>query len=174
MWFALQSYLQFLWQSNNQHGVHSPFVYQLITKCFYNYKITYPEWGNKKKDLTLKEMQFLWRFFQYIKPCEIIDLSCNKDLENLRNLEINKTVDKKITFFGNELEAVLTALKTKTFLMKNDDIWIVNGMYHNKKNAKIWKSLKLNSSITITVDVYFFGLIFFRKEQAKQNFKIRI
>lgn len=35
MWFKIKSYLTFLTKSTNQHGVHSPFVYNLVTKCFY-------------------------------------------------------------------------------------------------------------------------------------------
>ena len=35
MWFKIKSYLQFLFKSTNQHGVHSPFVYNLVTNCFY-------------------------------------------------------------------------------------------------------------------------------------------
>jgi predicted O-methyltransferase YrrM len=34
----IKSYLNFLKNSSNQHGVHSPFVYSLITKCFYDKK----------------------------------------------------------------------------------------------------------------------------------------
>ena len=34
----IKSYLKFLKNSSNQHGVHSPFVYSLITKCFYDKK----------------------------------------------------------------------------------------------------------------------------------------
>jgi predicted O-methyltransferase YrrM len=38
MFFQIKSYLQFLWHSKNEHAVHSPFVFNLITKCFYDRK----------------------------------------------------------------------------------------------------------------------------------------
>ena len=38
MLFQIKAYLKFLWKSKNEHGVHSPFVFSLITKCFYNSK----------------------------------------------------------------------------------------------------------------------------------------
>ena len=34
--YQILSYIKFLFKSTNQHGVHSPFVYQLVTKCFYD------------------------------------------------------------------------------------------------------------------------------------------
>ena len=34
--FIVFAYIKFLFRSSNQHGVHSPFVYNLVTKCFYD------------------------------------------------------------------------------------------------------------------------------------------
>ena len=39
MLFQIKSYLQFLWHSKNEHAVHSPFVFSLLTKCFYDKKL---------------------------------------------------------------------------------------------------------------------------------------
>ena len=38
MFFQIKSYLNFLWHSKNEHAVHSPFVFNLLTKCFYDRK----------------------------------------------------------------------------------------------------------------------------------------
>lgn len=48
MLFQIKSYLKFLWHSKNEHAVHSPFVFNLLTKCFYDKKIK-PEYAILKK-----------------------------------------------------------------------------------------------------------------------------
>ena len=48
MLFQIKSYLKFLWKSKNEHVVHSPFVFNLLTKCFYDKK-TKPEYAILKK-----------------------------------------------------------------------------------------------------------------------------
>ncbi|MEN2400629.1 class I SAM-dependent methyltransferase [Flavobacterium sp. MC2016-06] len=48
MLFQIKSYLKFLWSSKNEHAVHSPFVFNLLTKCFYDKK-SKPEYSILKK-----------------------------------------------------------------------------------------------------------------------------
>lgn len=48
MFFQIKSYLTFLWHSKNEHAVHSPFVFSLLTKCFYDKKPK-PEYAILKK-----------------------------------------------------------------------------------------------------------------------------
>lgn len=60
MIFQIKSYLKFLWNSKNEHAVHSPFVFNLLTKCFYDKKRK-PEYRileNYRKSL-LKNKNFI-------------------------------------------------------------------------------------------------------------------
>ena len=43
MLHIINSYLKFLYYSKNEHGVHSPFIFDLVTKCFYD-KTNYSEY----------------------------------------------------------------------------------------------------------------------------------
>jgi predicted O-methyltransferase YrrM len=43
MYFQVKSCLQFFFRATNEHGVHSPFVFDLVTKCFYD-KTNYSEY----------------------------------------------------------------------------------------------------------------------------------
>ena len=38
MLHIIKSYLNFILNSKNEHGVHSPFVFSLVNKCFYDNK----------------------------------------------------------------------------------------------------------------------------------------
>ncbi|WP_051224447.1 O-methyltransferase [Flavobacterium tegetincola] len=48
MQHIIKSYLKFIWNSTNAHGVHSPFVFNLVQKCFYD-KTKYPEYSLLEK-----------------------------------------------------------------------------------------------------------------------------
>jgi hypothetical protein len=56
----------------------------------------------------------------------------------------------------------------------NDAMLIINGIYKNKIENEKWKRLKNEDFVRVTVDLFYCGVVFFRKEQAKEHFKIRI
>ena len=43
MLFIVKSYIKFVSNSTNEHGVHSPFVFDFVMKCIYD-KTNYPEY----------------------------------------------------------------------------------------------------------------------------------
>ena len=48
-----------------------------------------------------------------------------------------------------------------------DDIYWSSGM------KEAWNEIKAHSDVTVTIDLFWIGLVFVRKGQAKENFRIR-
>ena len=56
----------------------------------------------------------------------------------------------------------------------NNSMLILEGIYNTTQQTKRWKAIKNLNEVTVTIDLYCCGIVFFRKEQAKEHFKIRI
>lgn len=56
----------------------------------------------------------------------------------------------------------------------NDTVVLVNGIYYTENTHKLWESIKELNRVKVTMDLFYCGLVFFRNEQAKEHFKIRI
>ena len=60
------------------------------------------------------------------------------------------------------------------YLFHNNTMLLVKNIHQNKENTDIWEQMKGNEKVTVSVDMLHCGVLFFRKEQAKEHFKIRI
>ncbi|WP_339651547.1 hypothetical protein [uncultured Maribacter sp.] len=58
--------------------------------------------------------------------------------------------------------------------LPNDSMLVLDGIHKNPNNLESWEKLKALEHVRVTVDLFYCGVIFFRKEQAKEHFKIRI
>ena len=158
------SYLQFLIKSTNQHGVHSPFVYNYITKGLYQ----------QKKDFAIshKTNQLLLQSIQYFQPTKICFLD-----EGL-----SVVVWKVYTHKSFDLTAADLILDRYTVenhkrivqtirSMSNSQLLLI-ASYSSYPKAFI-NELRQNPDITLVVDFYYGCLISKRTEQPKQNFFIR-
>ncbi len=56
----------------------------------------------------------------------------------------------------------------------NDTVFIIDDIYWSEKMKKAWRMLKQHPAVCQSLDTYYFGILFFRKEQAKQHFKINL
>lgn len=256
MWYQVKAYLKFLLRSTNQHGVHSPFVYDLVTKCFYDktkfedyrkiidyrkrlkrtkhiIKITDLGAGSrttkrnkrsistiaKNSGTTLKRAKLLYKFVNYFKSNTILELGTSLGIagqamslgnpnakittiegcpeiseftkeqfenERLRNIQIiNSNFDKAIKdldiafdfvyFDGNhQKEATLNYFETLLPKVHNNTVFIFDDIYWSKGMTGAWETIKQHPKVTVTIDTFFWGFVFFRKEQEKEHFTIRV
>ena len=256
MFYQIKSYIKFILKSTNQHGIHSPFVYNLVTQCFYNkhffaeykaiknykkallknkstIKVTDLGAGSKvmkqqnrsittlaaKAGTTIKRAKLLFRITNYLKPKHILELGTSLgiatqamhlgypkakitsvegcpnisefarkqlEIQNINtitlitghlNAELSKlkSNDYDLIFFdGNhQKEATLHYFKTALETAKNETVFIFDDIYWSKGMTQAWETIKQHPKVTVTIDTFFWGFVFFRKEQAKQDFIVR-
>lgn len=188
---SIKSYLKFLWNSKNQHGVHSPFVYNLLTKCFYN-KINYQEYSILKSNhklsnypISSKQVNLLFRVVHYFQPKSILEIG--NSLESATSVfslgHKNATISLQnsssefydlIYFGGNSSKKeVLEYFEMLLPTSSNDSVWIVNAIHDSKDMEEAWDIIKNHPKVTVTIDTFYLGFVFFRSEQKKEHFVIR-
>jgi hypothetical protein len=164
MFFKTISYIKFLLRSSNQHGVHSPFVYNFITKGLYTKEIEnniLSEYSELKK-LSKKEQKVFSKIIAYFEIDQLyFDVTSS-----------NKSEDKEYKMFYLNTIYKIQSSELNTFNTK--DILIIYGIHQQKKTALKWQKIIKSKEAKVTIDLFYFGLIFFRKEQAKEHFKIRV
>lgn len=71
-------------------------------------------------------------------------------------------------------EATLSYFKMLLPTAHNDSVFIFDDIYWSKGMTEAWEIIKDHPQVTVTVDTFNWGLVFFRKEQVKEHFKIRV
>ena len=86
-----------------------------------------------------------------------------------------RTPGSKLFFFdGNHhQEPTLNYFNQCLEYSKNDSVFIFDDIHWSDEMEEAWEEIKKNPKVTITIDLFFMGLVFFRKEQAKENFTVR-
>lgn len=261
MIFQIKAYLGFLIKSTNEHGVHSPFVFDLVTKCFYDrnkyseyiqlnkYRksllankdnITITDFGAgsrvfstdkrqisriaKNAGISAKRAALLYRISRYFKPNNVLELGTSLGLStsalyfgspqaklitlegcpntlavaksqfdeftiNQKNIdfvntefstylkkpEISNQKFDLIYFDGNHSkEATLEYFRLLLPTVTNDSVWIFDDIYWSKSMSEAWEEIKKNEKVKVTIDTHQWGLVFFRREQEKEHFTIRV
>lgn len=164
--FRVLSYLKFLLKSTNQHGVHSPFVFQFVTKCLY---------GTKKQH-TNPSINVLIKSVSYFNV-QHIHISDEPEVQHLLRksfdgIEMNKNPFDII--YKSQLTVEDFDDMIKKGLLHNDSMLIIPGIYKDQMCYQQWTQLICAKDITVSMDLYHLGIIFIRKEQEKEHFTIRI
>lgn len=259
MIFQIKSYLKFLWHSKNEHAVHSPFVFGLITKCFYD-KTSKPEYAILKKyrnsflenkttievtdfgagskvfksntrqiakiaktaGMSPKRAELLFRITDYFQPETVLEIGtslglatsalalgnskakittlegcpetakqCQLQLQkfNINNVELVITefnsyletcnlkseIYNLIHFDGNHSKtATLEYFELLLPTITNETLWIFDDIHWSPDMEEAWEIIKNHPKVTVTIDTFQWGLVFFRREQPKEHFVIRV
>ena len=256
--FKAFSYIKFIYNSNNQHGIHSPFVYDLTTKCFYKktklsksrklklyknqllsnkQKIEITDFGAGSKvfksnlrainkiakyaGISSKRAKLLCNISEYLKPNSILEIGtslgigtaaihignskakiitlegCQKTAEvakklfnefsfqnidlhigefskTLFNLKFDDGIDL-VYFDGNhQKEATIKYFHHCLKFINNNSVFIFDDIHWSKEMESAWNEIKKHPKVKVTIDTFQWGIVFFRKEQEKEHFIIRV
>ncbi len=190
MFFKIKSYLHYLWKSTNQHGVHSPFVYNLVTRCFYDKKLR-QSYGliasiveNDPSEISLKNAKLLNRLLSYLNYSTILILNNSPDCIT-KILSINNSISVSYStedivqfdFIYLDIDQLKNNPKLQQTLFSkvhNDSLLLISSIHQSKGNQAFWRQLQHHSRTKVTIDTFHLGFIFFRKEQEKEHFVIRV
>jgi len=167
MFYRFFAFLKFFFTATNQHGVHSPFIYNFVAKCLYK----------KSKFKGVKTIRTLLKSIANFKAKKVHITS-----KNMYAQSQVKNIFPQIEFDNHPCDIMYldwpNADKfhglTEDNLFHNNTMILVNNIHLNKENTNIWELMKDNEKVTVSVDMFHCGVLFFRKEQAKEHFKIRI
>ena len=166
MILKLLSYLKFVLHSTNEHDVHSPFVFSFVTNCLYQ----------KPKNTKEKTLNVTLTSIGYFH-CKSVYIDNHDTLKKkLKDRYPNLVWDSKpfdlIYLKAPSFENLKKILSKKH--VHNDSMILIGNIYKNRETLKIWKSIVDIPEITVSIDMFYCGALFVRKEQVKEHFTIRI
>jgi len=96
-----------------------------------------------------------------------------KQLSNLYPGMIFKRTPADLIYIGRDqlLQINATWLKEQCH---DKSMILLENIHGNRKTSAMWESLCREAWVTVSIDFYFGGIIFLRREQVKQHFRIRI
>jgi predicted O-methyltransferase YrrM len=80
-----------------------------------------------------------------------------------------------VFFDGNHnKEATLRYFEALLPKVHNETLFIFDDIYWSKDMTEAWETIKQHPQVSVTIDTFFWGFVFFRKEQVKENFVVRV
>lgn len=99
----------------------------------------------------------------------------NKDFDEIFDRILYKARGNTLVYVdGNHTKAATLRYFEKTLSVKNGNtIIIIDDIYWSKDMEKAWKVIKAHQHVSLTIDLFRFGIVFFKEGMAKQDFIIK-
>lgn len=177
-------YIIFFIKSIHLHGVHSPFIFNLISKGLRSKEKIFSIKSKNirlKSGISQKQEKYLLKTIRYLDVKTIFtdDETLQKLLqfsaknifvENQLSTDLRKqTYDLIFIKNGSENQNITSFLN----YMHNDSVLIMNDI-HLKRNKSSWQKLLEHKQTTACIDIFTQGYVFIRKEQKKELFFIKV
>ncbi|MBT8186035.1 MAG: hypothetical protein KJN76_14425 [Eudoraea sp.] len=165
MFFQIASRLRFLFSATNQHGVHSPFVFKYLTECLYSKPLIK---GDKIADILLKSIGYFKAKNLYISANDPLRILVLKHYPELR------FSDPPYEMVYMDIIDWSVFIEGGTEMIRNNSVILLSGLYKNSQSQIIWRAQTRSQLFNVSIDLFYCGLLFVRKEQNKEHFKVRI
>jgi len=163
--FQFLSYLFFRISAKNHHSIHSPFIYNFVIKAIYTPKIT---------NLSPLE-NIVTKCCSYFAIKNVVLFGNTKHLKSSLvatqpNINFNpKALDLIVI---DDLDGYNKLLST--YSIHNDTMLVATEIHESKEKNDVWNKFVERQEVTASIDFYHCGILFFRKEQIKEHFKLRL
>ncbi|WP_144805285.1 hypothetical protein [Maribacter sp. MAR_2009_72] len=85
---------------------------------------------------------------------------------------VNFTQENPIVIIGSVNEILHSKILDQK--LENRTMLFIDKIHKNQNTFEQWKHIQSHNQVTVTIDLFYCGLVFVRKEQVKEHFKIRI
>ena len=135
--------------SNSRHGTHSPFVYRLAEKVIYSK-------SSSSSCSTLSKAASLMSDIASFYGMPIIEAQTKVKGEGIFKVAIDSLRMEQ-----------LYALQKDYFMV------LVTGIYTTRQAEKKWQQIVADKATIVTIDLFHFGIVCYRREQPKEHFRLR-
>lgn len=73
----------------------------------------------------------------------------------------------------HEKEATINYFNQCIPLSHNDTVFVFDDIYYTPEMLAAWNEIKRHPKVKVSLDLFYMGIVFFKKELKKQHFKIR-
>ncbi len=97
------------------------------------------------------------------------------DLNNTLQAQLDKTEKIDFAFFdaNHQYEPTIDYFEKCLTKVHDDTCFIFDDIYWSDGMKKAWGFIKSHPQVTVSIDIFWVGIVFFRKKQPKQHFVLR-